>query len=323
MKITKRSKYSVELYEETNVKTDHKKTPLPPLHFTGPELIHAIISAGMPDTYLTRKQKKARASEMFFKINLAKTFLISDSQGYLSFDVSRKDYLDSTEIGAINYWIGMMMITVLAKKNYGYDYLVHLSKLNQFSKTISPNILPHVTPTGSIAYKSPDLIAIKIREKEYGVFESKGYSKYDANAMEQGYEQAKSIASINGVKPKNALVVMTQTGSKYIKMIQKDPEGDKDHYSIDPRCAHLYHFLPIAELIAELGPEAREGRMYASFNLSDETYSISLPLNLYNLLTRIAENENITNAKEALVSYFQKENIDDLLMNQSDIFLVE
>ena len=41
-------------------------------------------------------------------------------------DLARKDYLDSTEVGAINYWLGMILTTVLGKKS-SYEYMVHLS----------------------------------------------------------------------------------------------------------------------------------------------------------------------------------------------------
>ena len=53
--------------------------------------------------------------------------------GELLFDPARKVYLDSTEIGAINYWIGMILITVLGKKKYGYEYMVHLSMVLKLS----------------------------------------------------------------------------------------------------------------------------------------------------------------------------------------------
>ena len=67
-----------------------------------------------------------------------------------------------------------------------------------------PRIKKHrfFSVNGKTTYKSPDLIAINNSNRYYGVFESKGYSAYDSNAMERGYIQAKSIDKINGKPPK-------------------------------------------------------------------------------------------------------------------------
>lgn len=117
MKIKKSETYKVDLFKEPHAKSDHKRNLIEPLTFTGSELIGAIISAGMPDVYLTKHEKRNRREEILFKIKLFETFVKSSSKGKLSFDTSRRAYLDSTEIGAINYWIGMVLITVLGQKN--------------------------------------------------------------------------------------------------------------------------------------------------------------------------------------------------------------
>lgn len=133
MKIKRGDIYYIELYLEPGKISDHNKRSNGTLSFTGVELMDAIVSAGMPDIYLNKANKRNRKEEIYFKIKLFETYVALLPNGELLFDPARKVYLDSTEIGAINYWIGMILITVLGKKKYGYEYMVHLSMISNFS----------------------------------------------------------------------------------------------------------------------------------------------------------------------------------------------
>lgn len=136
MKIKLGDNYSIELYEEPPACTIQNTNGREILFFTGADLIKAIVSVGMPDVYLKNSAKRNRKAEIEFKINLFETFVTSSTKGKLSFDTSRKKYLDSTEIGAINYWIGMVLVTVLGQKKFHYDFMVHLSMIKLFSSKI-------------------------------------------------------------------------------------------------------------------------------------------------------------------------------------------
>lgn len=291
MKIKRGENYNINLYEEPHKIFDHKKTFTGTLTFTGVELIEAIVSAGMPDAYLTKNEKRNRKEEIYFKVKLFETYVVSSRGGKLSFDTSKKVYLDSTEVGAINYWIGMVLITVLGQKKYNYDFMVHLSMIELFSSKICMKKRIFFSTSGKITFKSPDLLAINSLKKTYGIFESKGYSDYNKKAMEQGYKQAKSIKAINGKPPKNRLVVMTKTGAKEIQMIEKDPEGENCEIIVDLDFLHLYHFLPIVELIMELSPKECGDWIYGSLTYGDDCYSISIPLDLYKELSQIIESD--------------------------------
>ena len=118
MKIKRGDIYQIKLYLEPKKISDHNRRDNGTLSFTGVELIDAIVSVGMPDVYLTEKKIIDRKEEIYFKIRLFETFVSLLPKGELSFDLARKDYLDSTEVGAINYWLGMILTTVLGKKKY-------------------------------------------------------------------------------------------------------------------------------------------------------------------------------------------------------------
>ena len=227
MKIKRRDIYYIELYLEPGKISDHNKRSNGTLSFTGVELMDAIVSAGMPDIYLNKANKRNRKEEIYFKIKLFETYVALSPNGELLFDPARKVYLDSTEIGAINYWIGMILTTVLGKKKYGYEYMVHLSMVLKLSSQPLIEKYQFLSANGKTTYKSPDLIAMNNLGGYYGVFESKGCSEYKKETMEKGFVQAKSIEKINTESPKNSLVVMTVTGKDKIEIIEKDPEGEE------------------------------------------------------------------------------------------------
>ena len=290
MKIRRTQNYYVDLYKESKNIFDHKKIYDGRLQFTGLELIEAIVSVGMPDVYLTKSEKRNRREEINFKIKLFETYVVSTG-GPLFFDSMKKQYLDKTEIGAINYWIGMILTTVLGKKKYGYDFMVHLSMIEFFSSRMCIKKRSYFSSTGKIKFKAPDLLAISTTKKRYGVFESKGYSVYNKKAMEKGYQQAKSIKKINGKSPRNSLVVMTQTGDGEFQIIAKDPEGEGCEISIDWSFLHLYHYLPVVELIMELNPQKCGNYIYGTLIWEEEVYLISIFQTIYEKLSLIANKE--------------------------------
>lgn len=320
MKIVGGAKYHIKLYEEPCVIDNHNKRFSQILTFTGVELIWSIVSAGMPDVYLTKTAKRSRKEEIEFKIKLFETFVASSWAGELSFDLLRKTYLDATEIGAINYWIGMVLVTVLGQKKYGYEFMVHLSKLRWFnSLTIYLDRYNFITAYGNLSFKSPDLLAINVSNNTFGVFESKGYSRYSKMAMERGFIQAKSIGRINGNPPQNSLVVMVLTGGNEISIIEKDPEGENCEIDFNLDFLYLYHFLPIAELITELGAERRGDRTRADLRYGDDCYSISIPSDLYEeFLPIVMSDEEWLPDESAVEVLFSEKRFSRLISEKSE-----
>ena len=225
----------------------------------------------------------------------------------LSFDLARKDYLDSTEVGAINYWLGMILTTVLGKKKYSYEYMVHLSMVLKLSSQPPIEKYQFLSANGKTTYKSPDLIAMNNLSGFYGVFESKGCSEYKKETMEKGFVQAKSIEKINTESPKNSLVVMTVTGKDKIEIIEKDPEGEEGRIKVNLSFLQMCHYLQIVELIVELGPEEQEDWTFGSLVYEEEKYSIGIPTVLYKELLPIAEGKEENLLDEFLEKISSKE----------------
>ena len=307
MKIKRGDIYYIDLYLEPGKISDHNKRSNGTLSFTGVELMDAIVSAGMPDIYLNKANKRNRKEEIYFKIKLFETYVALSPNGELLFDPARKVYLDSTEIGAINYWIGMILTTVLGKKKYGYEYMVHLSMVLKLSSQPLIEKYQFLSANGKTTYKSPDLIAMNNLGGYYGVFESKGCSEYKKETMEKGFVQAKSIEKINTEFPKNSLVVMTVTGKDKIEIIEKDPEGEEGRIKVNLSFLQMCHYLPIVELIVELGPEEQEDWTFGSLVYEEEKYSIGIPTVLYKELLPIAEGKEENLLDEFLEKISSKE----------------
>ena len=65
MKIKRGDIYYIELYLEPGKISDHNKRSNGTLSFTGVELMDAIVSAGMPDIYLNKANKRNRKEEIY------------------------------------------------------------------------------------------------------------------------------------------------------------------------------------------------------------------------------------------------------------------
>lgn len=280
--------YEIDLTEECCKKGDKSIIGSDTLVIDGEMLLYAIISAGMPDVYLTYPERTRRSDEILFKISLFETYVkkihIEANRYKLAFDFDKKPYLDSTEVGFINYWIGMILTTALGQVKYGYEYLVHLKKLDSFSKNIELKKRKYKRKGGGTVYKSPDLIAINVSDDKYGVFESKGYTSYDLDAMSKAYDQAKSIKKINKKKTKNRLAVMTVTGKSEIKMFEKDPKGGKIELEVDTSLLDFYHYTPIVQLVNELEPAENDKVMTAKLGNGENEITINIAKPLYTSL---------------------------------------
>ena len=57
---------------------------------------------------------------------------------------------------------------------------------------------------------------------------------------------------------------MTVTGKDKIEIIEKDPEGEEGRIKVNLSFLQMCHYLPIVELIVELGPEEQEDWTFGS-----------------------------------------------------------
>ena len=100
---------------------------------------------------------------------------------------------------------------------------------------------------------------------------------------------------------------MTVTGKDKIEIIEKDPEGEEGRIKVNLSFLQMCHYLPIVELIVELGPEEQEDWTFASLVYEEEKYSIGIPTVLYKELLPIAEGKEENLLDEFLEKISSKE----------------
>lgn len=127
---------------------------------------------------------------------------------------------------------------------------------------------------------APDLIAIDNKILEYGVFEAKGYQRFNNATMEHAYDQVMSIGYVNGIKVTDNIISFSRLNFCKNTIRYKDPEGKEEIY-FEPYLAILWQFKPIVELIQELGYESYND--YIVSNTLNDRFSIHVNKSLYDL----------------------------------------
>lgn len=210
MLLTEEKTYSISLVIEEENETGLGSETIE-LEFSNKELLHAILTCGMPLQRLSQAYVEKRKMEILYKIFLVETAL--DVEGDRLKKSSRTMYLDSSEKSVISYYLGMFFTKLLSKKLYGIDYLTHL------------NMIEKIQGEGYLDYFHgkwrPDMIGYKVSDDTWSVWEAKGGSNRRAPALKIGCEQAGDIKTINQKAPQPAAVCMTYYDHSYLTAIVK------------------------------------------------------------------------------------------------------
>ena len=95
------------------------------LEFSNKELLHEIITCGMPVQRLTAAYPEKKRLEMLYKMFLVETAL--DTEGDRLKKSKKTAYLDSSEKSVISYYMGMFFTKLISHRLYGDEYLTHLN----------------------------------------------------------------------------------------------------------------------------------------------------------------------------------------------------
>ncbi|MDO4322150.1 MAG: hypothetical protein Q4C61_06450 [Lachnospiraceae bacterium] len=214
------------------------------LEFTNKELLHAVITCGMPIQRLRPAYMNTRRAEILYKIFLVETAL--EVKGDRLQKSRRTAYLDSSEKSVISYYLGMFFTKLISRKLFAVDYLTHL------------NTIEKAHGEGFIDYFDnewrPDMIGYCRAKDSWSVWEAKGGSNKRVQALEKGSKQVAAIAAVNGQKPSPAAVCMTYYDHGYLCAIVRDPESIEGE-QLDIREEHFYraYYRPVLEAFQEQG----------------------------------------------------------------------
>lgn len=211
--------------------------------FTNKELLHAVITCGMPISRLSSAYIGKYQTEILQKIFVTETAL--EGQGEYLKKSTKTMYLDSSEKSMISYYMGMFFTKMISKKLYDVDYLANLNMIEGEDGSYMDYFK---------AKWRPDMIGYKVAEDAWSVWEAKGGSNRRAPALKLGCQQAGEIQTINGTVPETAAVCMTYYDHGYLTAIIKNAKADEGVLlKIDKKNYYKAYYEGIRQLFLEFG----------------------------------------------------------------------
>ena len=229
------------------------------LEFTNKELLHAMITCGMPVQRLTAAFPEKKRLEFLYKLFLVETAL--DAEGDRLKKAKKTAYLDSSEKSVISYYMGMFFTKMISHRLYKSEYLTNLNLIE--------------TPDGKefidffASEWRPEMIGYKPDTQKWSVWEAKGGSNYREQALKKGAAQLRSIGTLNSSKPDPAAVCMTYYDHGYLCGILREPDGDTEgeQLKFSEEAFYKAYYRPICELFLDKGSNLRMYDGYAEISL--------------------------------------------------------
>lgn len=259
MILTNDKVYTMSLETESNNMDSGLINNTTELEFTNKELLHAMITCGMPIQRLTAAFPEKKRLEFLYKLFLVETAL--DAEGDRLKKAKKTAYLDSSEKSVISYYMGMFFTKMISHRLYKSEYLTNLNLIE--------------TPDGKefidffASEWRPEMIGYKPDTQKWSVWEAKGGSNYREQALKKGAAQLRSIGMLNSSKPDPAAVCMTYYDHGYLCGILREPDGDTEgeQLKFSEEAFYKAYYRPICELFLDKGSNLRMYDGYAEISL--------------------------------------------------------
>lgn len=247
MILTEDKNYTMSLELEDRESTTGLTNKNTELEFSNKELLHAVITCGMPVQRITAAFCSKKRLELIYKLFLVETAL--DTEGDRLKKAKRIAYLDSSEKSVMSYYMGMFLTKLISKRMYDTDYLTHL------------NLIEKMDGDGFIDFFNsewrPDMIGLQNAGNAWSVWEAKGGSNRREQALKKGSQQAAAIESINGVLPAPAAVCMTYYDHGFLCGVVREPEKEeakkREKVRFEEEAFFRAYYKPVCELFTEQG----------------------------------------------------------------------
>ena len=188
MILTEDKTYTMSLETEDNSSDSVLTNKTVELEFSNKELLHAIITCGMPIQRLTAAYPEKRRLEVLYKLFLVETAL--DTEGDRLKKARKIAYLDSSEKSVISYYMGMFFTKMISSRLYGTDYL---TQLNLIRKPDEKEFIDFFASEWR-----PEMIGYRPGAQTWSVWEAKGGSNRREQALKKGAQQLEAIGTVNG-----------------------------------------------------------------------------------------------------------------------------
>lgn len=245
------------------------------ISFSSMDLLCDIITYGIPQFWVSWKHHMKRYLELQYKYYLTTTALEIDDKGYVIVSDNIK-YLDSSERNFIAYYIGMFITKLVSREIFGCEYLVHFGIVSKYKKIIRST-------------KEPDLVGFTGKNDDYILFEAKGRKFLKKALIDTAKKQIQSVKYISGIKPITGVVCVThpikETERLICSMYDPIPNEGTAIYINKGELLYLY-YLPIYELIKEMGDNEPQCNIYFDKNINDRIEcNIKMSKSLFDLFT--------------------------------------
>ena len=232
------------------------------LEFSNRELIHAVITCGMPVQRLTAVYPEKRRLEVLYKLFLVETAL--EAEGDRLKKAKKTAYLDSSEKSVISYYMGMFFTKMISGRLYGTDYLTQMNLIRRPEKEDFIDFFA--------SEWRPEMIGHRSGAEKWSVWETKGGSNRREQALKKGAQQLEAIGTVNGAEPESGIVCMTYYDHGYLCGILREPQGDTAGEQIVFAQEEFYraYYKPVCELFLDKESGLR-------FNGSNAEIAVTVP----------------------------------------------
>lgn len=207
------------------------------------EILHAILTCGMPSQFLSGWHHEKRTQEFISKISMFETHLTA-SDGYLIKSPST-EYLDASEKSVNAYYLGLIFTKLFSMKEFDTDYFLHTTLFEQVY--------------GSDAFvcngrKKPSFVGYKKSSDSWSIWESTGKRDHAPKALDDAYNQVLAIRDVNGQSPDYAMACMTYFDTKHGELqgiLRNATSGKKASISFDKEQFFTLYYRHICEIFDE------------------------------------------------------------------------
>lgn len=207
------------------------------------ELLHAILTCGMPSQFLSPWRHEKRTQEFISKVSMVETNLIAND-GYL-IKAPETEYLDASEKSVNAYYLGLIFTKLFSMKEFDVDYFLHTSLFEQVygKDTFTCN-----------GRKKPSFVGYNKAQDTFSIWESTGRRDHAPKALDDAYNQVLAIQSVNGTKPDYAIACMTYFDTKHGELqgiLRNAANGKKANIEFDKELFLTLYYRHICEIFDE------------------------------------------------------------------------
>ncbi len=207
------------------------------------ELLHAILTCGMPNQFVSPWHHEKRTQEFISKISMVENTLMVDD-GYL-IKSPTTEFLDASEKSVNSYYLGLIFTKLFSMKEFHIDFFLHTTIFEQIygKDALICN-----------GRKKPAFVGYQRETQSWSIWESTGKRDMAPKALDDAYNQVLGIKTVNGESPEYAIACMTYFDTKHGELqgiMRNASVGKKANLVFDKEQFLTLYYRHICEIFDE------------------------------------------------------------------------